>query len=211
MAVVDHKTRGLNRTQDGESPFHAPNYKPGRQMKAVTQLIRLQICEQMIEDAPKFRYRGKFHLKRWIDNYAIYDHHRNKEALQAIGTIPYNTLRWWWQSIAKDDAAMASLRASIDSHPTNERKKRCRHSWNRNKWGETPFAERIVCGLRDRAVRVSADHGVSWCAHEYNRVLETPWYFLVAQRYIDEVEAKGWKERGRVAKEHIRKMQVYTQ
>lgn len=209
MAAVNQKTRGLNSTQPGQAPTFAADYAPKRQSPAQSQSTRLQICEQMLKDRHRFLdRRGWFVLRDWIAEYSLFGHHRNDTALSAIGIIPEKTLKHWYQHIAKDDEAMAALRASIQSHQVHERKTRKRHSRNRQKWGETPFAERLFCHLRDLGVSENADHGVAWGMRTMNRILEVPWIFQVALEFIDDVEATKWKERGTVVKQHIDKLRV---
>ena len=210
MASVNRKTRGLNHTQPGHAPTFDPNYKPRRYQQAQPQEIRLRICEQMRKDSPRFMKGDKFQLREWIDHYNLFINHRNDTALSAIGLMKVKTLKDWWQFIAKDDKAMDALRASIKSHQAHERKTRKRHSANRSKYGDTPFAERIFCALREMAVLENTDHGVTWGIRTMNRILDVPWIFEAVSDWIDDDEATKWKERGPIVKQNIAKMQVCT-
>lgn len=199
----DYNCKFLNRPKDdNEQIQNEPIYHSNHELR--TLWVRYQICLKMLDEIERYR----FPFKKWVEKYSDYRFAKNGP-LKFVKKIPRWTLRRWYYQTARVPSEMQAIRDQLRQMKRYERHTRFRMpSRLKQRWGKCPFAERIVVEKRKFLSDASLNHGVTWCAQEFNRVLRTPWMWNVAQPYLSQHEQQCWASRGTVLRRCINKMRV---
>lgn len=202
---------GLNRPKEptgDPTDDHRDQYVPvPRSQKELPGWVRLRICERMLLEVTKYKHT----LRKWIEHYSLYENHRNEPELRFVPKIKYRVLHYWYYTIATKPEKLQKLMDDVMAIPRAQRLSRSRFDvMARCRWGSCPFAERVVVEKRKYMVMHSNDHGYNWCTNEFNRIIQTPWMWTIARRYVTAKEGRRWASRGTSFKQQTRKMAVCT-
>ena len=198
--------RFLNRRKDTDDQIEQedqPDYRSNYQRRTVW--VRYRICEHLRDHIIPRRRNA---LKKWRRKYSDYRYARNG-VLRWVKKIPFWTLRDWLYKIARVPSEMENLKKRVMALPRHLRRRRRRLPVLKQRWGKTPFAERLVVEKRKFLKDKSHEHGVEWCVSEFNRILRTPWMWTIAERYVTPYEARCWRSRGRMYKKNMTAFKVY--
>lgn len=201
----DYDTTGLNYSAD--PLVERESYYPGN-INVWTAFIRLRCAERMRDEVVPHQRGGGLH--KWIERYSDYNLVRNTP-FRYVKKIPYGTLEHWYYQISLKPVALCELKKKLDLLPRQIRRIRSRlEPLGKVRYGTCPFAEQLVVAKRARLCLRSANHGITWCTEEINRILSTSWIWSIARHYVSRHEGRAWASRGVIDRRYAQKIKVCT-